>query len=70
VKTERQARTAAAKVAASEGVRMVVAFNPYCEYEDDSYTYCPEAAFHIFERNEVLLATIRPDGTVIEERKS
>ena len=57
--TREQATTEATQIATTDGIRMVVTFNPYGEEPDaaDRYGYCPAAAARIFAHEEVV-ATI------------
>ncbi len=59
--TKEQAIQSATQVAHSEGVTMVVTFNPYAdEFRDaDKFGYFPEGAQHIFKYEKVI-ETIRP----------
>ncbi len=65
--TEKQARVGAIATAKHERIKIAVVFNPYSE-EPDDYGYWPREAFHIFEENSVLIATVDADGTTTEEK--
>jgi sugar/nucleoside kinase (ribokinase family) len=54
--TKEQATTEAARIAKSDGIRMVVTFNPYAETLDESekFGYHPLAAVDIFKYEKVV----------------
>ena len=54
--TREQATREARAIAATDGVEMVVAYNPYAEApeESDRFSYFPAAAVEIFQYEEVV----------------
>jgi hypothetical protein len=65
--TKKQATEEATAIAARDGIKMVVTYNPYAETDDEAekYGYHPHsiAAAAIFSYDEVV-KTIRPTGEI------
>jgi hypothetical protein len=56
------------KQAKTEGVNLVLTFDPYAEYETDQLGYCPSESFGIF-RHLIPLGYVFADGTVTLENR-